>query len=427
MKRARWLVVLALVLAVALLPFAAQAAVPAEGDSNPPVVKFDGVVEGRPEGTNLGTWTIAGQAVEVVEATRLVEVTGAAEVGAVVTVIANRLEDGSLEAILIRVHPPATPFTVRVRGQLTYMGPDHLVVNGLTIRWTAQTRFEGQVMQGAYVMVEAAQTQAGLVAMRVVGEPDKEHRRIVEFGGTIESIVDDLWTVGGVEVTVGEYTVIEGTPQVGDEVVVRALEQADGSLLAVEIKIPGDPDGPPQLTNFTGIIEHFPPRLWGSWMIGGQSVLVTSETVIVGAPRVGLPAAVEGRRVATGALVANRITIIEPAAETVTVSGRIWRFPPDLLGQWVIDRQTVMVTSATQITGTPQVGRQATVEALRFSSGLLIAVSVEIDETEPPATPQPSRTPPATPEPSRTPPASRTPGPSRTPSATPHHGSGPAR
>ena len=374
-------------------------------------------MEDRPEGTNLGTWTVAGQAVEVVEATRFVEVTGAAEVGAMVTVLANRLEDGSLEAILIRVHPPATPFVVRVRGQLMEMGPDYLVVNGLTIRWTAQTRFEGQVIEGAFVTVEAAQPQAGLVATRVVGEPDREHRRIVELAGTIESIVDDVWTIAGIEVTVGDYTVIEGTPEVGDEVVVRALEQADGSLLAVEIKIPGDPDGPPQLTEFTGIIEHFPARLWGSWMIGGQSVLVTSETAIVGVPQVGLPAAVEGTRVATGALMANRITIIEPAAERVTVSGTIWRFPPDLLGQWVIGRQTVMVTTATQITGAPQVGRQATVEALRFSSGLLIAVSVEIDETEPPATP----------EPSRTPPASRTPGPSRTPSATPPHGRGLAR
>jgi hypothetical protein len=50
--------------------------------------------------------------------------------------------------------------------------------------------------------------------------------------------------------------------------------------------------GPDRL-EFTGVIEAFPPRLVGTWRIGGRGVLVQASTRIRGTPRVGLQARVE--------------------------------------------------------------------------------------------------------------------------------------
>jgi uncharacterized membrane protein YgcG len=58
-----------------------------------------------------------------------------------------------------------------------------------------------------------------------------------EFKGTVQTILPDLWVIGGITVAVSPETSLRGTIAVGDTVEVKAFELPDGSLLAIEIKL----------------------------------------------------------------------------------------------------------------------------------------------------------------------------------------------
>ncbi len=57
-----------------------------------------------------------------------------------------------------------------------------------------------------------------------------------EFKGTVQTILPDLWVIGGITVAVSPETSIRGKVAVGDKVEVHAFELPDGTLLAIEIK-----------------------------------------------------------------------------------------------------------------------------------------------------------------------------------------------
>ncbi len=59
----------------------------------------------------------------------------------------------------------------------------------------------------------------------------------IEFKGTVESISGNIWRIAGRQVIVTAQTSIEGQPEVGDVVEVRAARQSDGTLLALRIKV----------------------------------------------------------------------------------------------------------------------------------------------------------------------------------------------
>jgi len=89
--------------------------------------------------------------------------------------------------------------------------------------------------------------------------------------------------------------------------------------------------------------------------------------------------------------------------------GRIERLPRwGTIGQWVIGGRPVMVTWATEIIGTPRVGKTATVQAIRYRGQPPVAIRIEIVEPTPTATPTATLTPTETPESTETPTATPT-------------------
>jgi hypothetical protein len=312
MKRRIWLVTAAVLLVSLVLPLAGAAA--GRGNTGArPIVKFEGIVRRRPADTNIGTWAISGQRVEVVGSTRFVENKGPAVVGAKVVVLARRLGTGQLEAIQIRVVEPAI-VTVKIRGFVTRLGPDDLVVNGLTIGYTAETRIVGSLEVGAFVKIEAQMLPAGYVATTIQVVPT-ERPRVVEFEGTIERMGDTLWKVAGRLITVTEPTVIIGEPEIGKQAEVRARVQSDGTLLALWIKVKDEPE----VEEWRGRIDRLPPQRKGLWEVGGRTVHVTPHTEITGVPRVGKIARVKALRYPHRPLVAVEIEVLEPTASDALV------------------------------------------------------------------------------------------------------------
>jgi len=312
MKRRIWLVTVALLLVSLVLPLVGGVAAQ-EDTAVRPIVKFEGIVQSRPE-DKIGTWVISGQRVEVVERTRFVEDKGPAVVGARVAVLARRLNTGQLEAILIRVLDPAEEVVIKIRGFITELGTDYLVVNGLRIEWNRSTHIIGELKVGAFAKIEALVTPSGLVAIRIEIVPVAVTPRIVEFAGVIESMGDEnettegeIWVIAGREVLVTRRTVIIGRPAVGKWAEVRALVQTDQPLLALWIKVREEPEA----VEWRGRIERLPPRLWGFWVVGGRTVLVTPHTEIIGEPQVGKFAKVEALRYPHRPLVAVKIEVLE--------------------------------------------------------------------------------------------------------------------
>ena len=262
-----------------------------------PIMLWQGLVVSRPSDGKIGTWSIGERSVNVVERTRFNEGRGPAEVGARVAVIARRVPATTpsapeLEAILIFVLEPAPNEPIIFRGRVSELGVDYLIVNQVRIHRDRSTRITGELMEGAIVKVEAVRLSTGGLHARSIEVLPDPNQNIVEFEGLIESIGHPEWVIGGRTVTVDRGTRIVGRPELGLKANVRALELADGRLVAVLI----DVQNGPETVEWTGIIQHLPaetgavPTYLGRWMVAGRVVMVDAQTEIVGRPRIGLPA-----------------------------------------------------------------------------------------------------------------------------------------
>lgn len=267
-------VTVVLLLASLALPLAGSVATRG-GNDRRPIVKFEGIVEDAPDVDRLGEWTIDGRIVLVVESTRFVETRGPAEEGARVVVLA-RLTETDLVAMQIRVVSPRLT-VVRLRGFITELdeAEKYLLVNGLRVDWNDDTVILGELVEEAFVKIEAIMTGSEYLARRIQVMPAVP--RFVEFEGPITAMDDPTaWEVAGREITLNERTVIVGTPAIGRHAEVKALVQPDDSLLAVWIKVTEEPEE----IIWDGPIERLPRGLLGIWVVGGRPVLVTRQTEI---------------------------------------------------------------------------------------------------------------------------------------------------
>jgi len=292
-------------------------ALPPAASGRVPLVKFTGVVVDRPEDTKVGVWVIDGRQVQVTDSTVLDETQGQAVVGALVQVIAKRLpvtdpEAVALGAIWIRVLPAAdVTRPITIRGWVTELESDYLVVNRLKIWYDDSTEISGELALGVLVNVVAVRTSEGLKALKI--EVIGWSVRIVEFEGVIEYIGQPAWIIGGQRVKVTRQTTIIGQPQVGLTAKVRAIRQPDGILLALRIEVQNGPE----FVEWTGLIERLPPGVGvrasnylGRWVVGGREVWVTRETEIVGTPRIGLQAHVQAVYSPRQPLTAKKIEVL---------------------------------------------------------------------------------------------------------------------
>jgi len=244
MKVSRWTLVALLTVGLLLLVGTTVLAAPGAGQRGP-MVKFEGVVESRPADTPVGAWVIGDQDVMVTEQTQLHEQIGPAEVGASVMVIAQQLGDGTLEALSLRVQQAAEVAEVYIKGAISELADEYLVVNGLQIEITEATEIEGLLEEGVFVKVRALSTATGYVALEI--EVRGDTRTVVEFEGVVSKITDTLWVIGCChQVVVNEETIIGEGVEVGVHVEVVALKLDDGTLVALSITLDPMTPGPNQ-------------------------------------------------------------------------------------------------------------------------------------------------------------------------------------
>lgn len=195
----------------------------------------------------------------------------------------------------------------------------------------------------------------------------------IRFGGVIESVSASAWVIDGRTVQINGQTGIDGAPaRAGARADVVAVTQAQGTLLAITIHVYPAADTPVPVALVRGIILSIGPTAWN---IGGQTVAVDGATVVNGTPVVGAIAQVTAWRQTGDTQVAAAIVVRGTVTE-VTIGGRIERMASD---SWVIGGKTVSIISGlTTISGSPTIGHDASVAALRQDDGSLLALRITV-------------------------------------------------
>mgnify|MGYP001765698818 CR=1 FL=1 len=203
---------------------------------------------------------------------------------------------------------PAGQAQVEVTGKLDAIDSASLQVGGLTFAITLLTEINDNPVVGDIVKVEGFRAADGSLTAKEVKLADfdrlpPEGAVYAEIKGAVESINDALWVIGGFNVAVDASTEIYSGLAVGSFAKAEGTLQADGSLLAREIKPAemdnggedgenggddgGDDHGTPMpgaRVEFKGVVESIGA---GLWVIGGRTVMVTAQTRIEGSPQVG--------------------------------------------------------------------------------------------------------------------------------------------
>jgi hypothetical protein len=373
------------------------------------IVKFEGTIQARPTG-KVGTWTIDGNAVEVVESTMIFEDQGKASVGIWVTVIANKMTDGTLQALIIRVQGEATAeIAFHVTGYVSEVQATYIILNGQRIAYDEETVIEGDLKAGVFVAARVRMTPSARKALyiHVVDWPDKCVRQII---GRVEKIMGDIWIIDGHEIIINAETIVHGSIQVGAVVRIK-LPCVDGSMVAIEIEMM--PAFESEKVQIHGSIQKHASLLIGEWVVGGQSFWVTPMTKIEGYPEIGRMARVEARRMPTDNLIATHIVIEGSEPELERFTGTIRAYTPIPGGIWKVDNRWVLVPVTAEIVGIPTLGAEIVVIGRIYKGGdVFIAVRIEVipkpvtpvtPVPPPPATPvAPLPPPPVTPDPSET-------------------------
>lgn len=382
-SRLPWLLMILALLTAFVLP--ASAVIAAEETAG---VQFSGVIDAiAPE-----AWTVAGETLAITGDTVVVITTGNAAPGMWAEVRAVREDDDTLTARRINVMPPE----MRLRGEATFI-PDgrvgEWIIGGQPFLVDEDTRISdrgGPVIVGAWLQVAAVEEGSALKAVRIRAIEPLPH---VEVMGAIQAFGDTSWTLSSIVLAADEDTLVQGEPQTGLLAMAAAELQPDNSLLMLRVRVMWQDRGathPP--VTLTGLIQQLPPHgLTGRWMVDGQQLAVSRNTLIDqrnGLAVVGAEVRVDGWQDGD-VVVAREIIVIsspEPGLQRVHFSGPIRRLPDNgLLGLWMVDGRQVRVTEQTRIQGERfvRIGAMAQVWGLRNEEGQIVAATIEVHPPRP--------------------------------------------
>jgi hypothetical protein len=290
----------------------------------PPEMRLKGAVQDLPAG-NIGVWTVAGQAFQVTEDTRISSRSDAIVIGSWVAVFAKEEPAGTLVAVRIRRIDPLP--AVEIFGAIQAASQETWTLSSIPLRIDADTLINGEPQVGLLAL-GAAELQADdtllALRLRVNWHEVGGERTPVSLTGAIEQLpprgLNGRWKVAGVPVLVGPNTAIyqtNGLAVVGAEVQIDGWEVAgnEDGIVAETITVLTSPIPGGQPVRFTGLIDDLPDDgLIGVWVVDGQQVRVTESTQLRGEhfARVGVRAHVWAWQLDSGEVMATVIHIQPP-------------------------------------------------------------------------------------------------------------------
>lgn len=265
MKRLPWLIVLALVLVGLILAtgiayaenldrhplagFFRQGQIMVKEAQQPMTLDLRNTTEGDGDIEIIGTLISIDTGTLVVDTT-VIAITpetifkDAIEVGDMIKVEAYNAEDSTLTADKVELYDQngyGYSLKVKVVGYVDSFTSDTIIVSGVIITVTEQTKIVGDIVVGDVVRVHAFVDEDGsLTAWKIKWLPDAvadpgNGDKVRVLGGVVESISSDSIVVSGITFMISPETVIVGDVDVDDYVDVKAYTAEDGSLTALRI------------------------------------------------------------------------------------------------------------------------------------------------------------------------------------------------
>jgi hypothetical protein len=199
---------------------------------------------------------------------------------------------------------------IEFRGLIQEVAERYWIASGRIVLITEDTRVHGRPEIGALAEVKGVRMFGNTVLANSVEIVWPDIYSPVQFEGTLESISQQTWIVGGVTVTISSVSVVLGTPALGLVTEVQGVLQPDGSVRADRAVIRGSTSAPQ--IDISGLVEYIEPS---QWIVSGTTVLIDERTFIDdshASAEVGMWAQVRAHRRRNGALLAVRILLSRP-------------------------------------------------------------------------------------------------------------------
>ncbi len=190
----------------------------------------------------------------------------------------------------------------------------------------------------------------------------------IRFRGVVEAALPNGYRVSGQTVVVTATTRVEGPIAVGTQVDVMGAPLADGSILALRIRV----EAPQAEVEFRGVVEAIQPD---GYRIAGRTVIVTATTPIEGPITVGSMVEVRGLLQPDGTILALRIHREEEERPEIEFAGIVEAALPN---GYRISGQTVVVTATTRVEGPIAVGSLVEVRGIPQPDGTIQAVRIRL-------------------------------------------------
>ncbi len=242
----------------------------------------------------------------------------------------------------------------------------------MPVRVTPDTRIDeehGPAVVGAWVKVKAhlelGNGNVIIVADKIEVKRSPDTCIKVEFHGELTAVTTNTWTVNEYTVVITDTTEVKGTPVVGAIVKVEGCLQADGTVIATEVKVLRAPGEGGEEVEFRGPIMAITDTqtITDEWQVGRWTVLVISGTTQISGdpPDVGDLAEVHGHLNAQRQVVADRIEVKDVGRVRnmhVRIEGYITELPssgsnPGGTGTWRIQGIPIQVITSTIVVGVP--------------------------------------------------------------------------
>lgn len=183
------------------------------------------------------------------------------------------------------------------------------------------------------------------------------------------SQIGETWTIAGQTFATTESTLIVGNPQVGDIVFVDGHLQPDGTRAADRITLLRR--APTNRFTLTGPVETIGAT---AWTIAGQTIIVNEATILENGIETGDSVQVEGLILPGGTLLAESISLVEPAVgDPFQFVGVIQAMGTDA---WTISGVTIAVNAETVIAADLVVGDTVSVSGWILPDGAWLAQTI---------------------------------------------------
>ncbi|MFH1032500.1 MAG: DUF5666 domain-containing protein [Chloroflexota bacterium] len=121
----------------------------------------------------------------------------------------------------------------KVEGVVDEVTDTQIKIEGITILTDNNTKIEGSITPGMTVRVKTTTQNGSPLAVSI----QTQNRQMVKIVGIVDNITGNQISVKGRTVYTDNKTIVHGTLVVGAYVEIKAMKQADGSLLAFQIKV----------------------------------------------------------------------------------------------------------------------------------------------------------------------------------------------